>query len=344
MKKFVFFVGARPQIIKFAALFPEIERNNLKFILVHSGQHYDKNLSDIFFNELELPQPQYNLEVGSGTHASQTAEIMLKLEKVLDNERPDFGVLFGDTNTTLAGSLLFSKKNLPFAHIEAGLRSYRRDMPEEINRIITDRLAEILFAPSNLAVENLKKEGITKNVYVVGDLHFDLFKKVANKINHFSALPIKDFIFLTVHREENTKSPDFIKNLLQAIDREKIHCIFPAHPRTLKLIGNLKFEYVRITEPLPYLKTLGYIKNAKVIITDSGGLQKEAYFMKKRTIILRKETEWGEIVKSGYAKLAGRDIDTIIRLIKTPWKTGEYYYYYGNGNAARKIVEILKTL
>ncbi len=343
MKKFIFFVGARPQIIKFAALLPEIKRNNLQFIFVHSGQHYDENLSDVFFNELKLPQPHYNLKVGSGTHASQTADIISTLERVIDVEKPDFGVVFGDTNTTLAGSLLFAKKNLPFAHIEAGLRSYKKDMPEEINRVITDRLSEILFAPSRLAVENLKKEGITENVYEVGDLHFDLFKRVENRINSPGSLP-GNFVFLTVHREENTRSSDFIKDLLKALDNEKITCIFPAHPRTLKLIGKLHFEYIKILEPLPYLKTLGYVKNASVVITDSGGLQKEAYFMKKRVIILRKETEWGEIVKSGFARLVGKDIDSIIKLIKTPWKTGEYYNYYGKGNAAMKIVEVLKTL
>lgn len=343
MKKFIFLVGARPQIIKFAALFPEIKKSKIEFILVHSGQHYDKPLSEVFFNELKLPLPHYNLKVGSGTHAKQTADIMIALEKVLHKEKPDFGILFGDTNTTLAGSLLFSQKNMPFAHIEAGVRSYRKDMPEEINRIITDRLSTILFAPSRLAVENLKKEGITKNVYNVGDLHYDIFKSAIQKVSHLSVLE-KDFVFLTVHREENTKTPDFIRGLLKALDREKIKCVFPAHPRTLKLTSDLELEHVKLIEPISYLTTLRYIKNAKIIITDSGGLQKEAFFMKKRVIILRKETEWREIVESGYAKLVGNDVDAIIRLIKTPWKPHQYSNYYGDGNAAQKIIEVLKAL
>jgi len=343
LKRFLFLVGARPQIIKFAALFSEIKRHRLKYILVHSGQHYDKTLSDIFFEELNLPEPHYNLKVGSGSHASQTAEIMLALQNVIDREKPDFGVLFGDTNTTLAGSLLFSQKNIPFAHIEAGLRSYNKNMPEEINRIITDRLALILFTPSRLASENLKKEGIIENVYEVGDLHFDLFKKVEHRINNNPA-PKKPYVFLTVHREENTESPEFIQSLLNALDREKIRCIFPAHPRTHNLVKNLKLKHIEIIKPLPYLKTLNFIKHADMVITDSGGLQKEAYFLKKRVIILRKETEWGEIVKSGFAKLAGRDIETVIKLLKTPWEVGKYFNYYGTGNAAHKIAELLVSL
>ena len=338
-------MGARPQIIKFAALYPELKKTEFDFILVHSGQHYDNRLSYIFFRELNIPQPDYNLEVGSGTHAYQTKEIMLRLKNVVEKEKTDFGILFGDTNTTLAGSLLFSRLHIPFAHIEAGLRSFNNNMPEEINRKITDKLSYILFAPSELAVKNLEKEGIKDHVYNVGDLHFDLFLRTQQYIDeqHLDK-PKDDYIFLTVHREENTENPDFIRELLIRLDREKINCIFPCHPRTYKLIEDLKLNYVKVIKPLPYTKTLFYIKHSKMVLTDSGGIQKESYFMKKRVIILRRETEWQEIVKSGFGKLMANDINSIIELIKNPWEVGVYRRFYGDGNAKRKIVDILKGL
>ncbi len=346
MKKFLFLVGARPQIIKFAALQPYLVKERIKYTLVHSGQHYDVNLSDNFFHELDVKQTDYNLEVGSSSHARQTATIMLKLENVVTREKPDFGALFGDTNTTLAGALLFNKMKLPFIHIEAGLRSHKKGMPEEINRIVTDRLANFLFAPSQKAIENLKKEGITHNVYFTGDLHYDLFKLMERHIEDISPpIPKKEkFVFLTLHREENTDTPAFINRLLKTLDSNKIQVVFPCHPRTSKLIKNKNFKHIKVLPPVPYTETLWFIKHSSLVLTDSGGVQKEAYYLKKPTVILRETTEWTEIVELGFARLAGNNIDRIVDLIKHPWNPVSFKEVYGNGMTASKMVHIIKSL
>ncbi len=346
MKKFLFLVGARPQIIKFAALQPHLKYADLSFILVHSGQHYDPELSENFFHELDIKSPDYNLDAGSSSHAQQTASIMVSLEKVVENVKPDYGVVFGDTNTTLAGALVFSKMGIPLVHIEAGLRSFNRKMPEEINRIVTDRLSHILFAPSERARENLSKEGINQNVYVTGDLHYDLFRLMEKHLNETHIeLPFTDrFAFLTLHREENTKNPDFVNTLLYELEKTNTHVIFPCHPRTYSLLKNREFKYIHILPPVSYIKTLWYIKNSFIVITDSGGVQKEAFYLKKPVIIARSETEWIEIVELGYGKLVGKDINKTIELMQNPWSKGTFQEVYGDGKAGEKIASILSKL
>ncbi len=346
MKKFFFLVGARPQIIKFAALYPHLKKHRISFVLVHSGQHYDAELSENFFHEFAIDSPDYNLRVGSSTHAEQTASIMISLAKVVEKVKPDYGVVFGDTNTTLAGALVFSKMDIPFIHIEAGLRSFNKKMPEEINRIITDRLSSIFFAPSLKARQNLLKEGITQNVYVTGDLHYDLFKRMEKHLEkiQFNSSFGDRFVFLTLHREENTKSPEFVNALLNELERQRIHVVFPCHPRTYNLLKRTGFKYIHIFPPTSYLQTLFFIKKSFMVITDSGGVQKEAFYLRKPVIIMRNETEWEEIVELGFGKLAANNIEKITELVQNPWETPSFKEVYGDGNAGHKMVGIMKEL
>jgi len=302
-------VGARPQFIKLSALSSRL-RNYHKEIIIHTGQHYDEELSALFFKELKIPEPDYDLEVGSGSQAEQTGKMLIKLEQVLEFERPDLVLVYGDTNSTLAGALAAGKLQIPLAHIEAGMRSYT-DMPEEINRKVTDHLSQILFCPTPQSVKNLRKEGITKQVYLVGDLMYEALisnlqiaqKKsgVLKKLN----LNSKDFYLTTIHRAENT---DYRENLakiakiLESLDRKTI---FPVHPRTRKYLEGYqlwnrlkKAKNLLLLDPISYLDMLLLEQNASLILTDSGGVQREAYFLKTPCLILRDKTEWTEITQT----------------------------------------------
>jgi len=290
--KILSIVGARPQFIKTALVSRRLRENGIEEILVHTGQHYDFNMSDIFFQELNLPKPDYHLGIGSSTHSEQTGKMLMEVEKVLFKEKPDIVLVYGDTNTTLAGALAAAKFHIPVAHIEAGLRSYNKRMPEEVNRVLTDHCSDILFAPTDTAIENLKKEGIVKGVYKVGDVMFDIALEVKNRIDEEKiltkyGLKPKDFILVTIHRAENTDIKENLENIWKAlkdITNSGIKVFFPVHPRTKKALENYGLvseeipKNLTITQPISYFEMITLESNAKVIITDSGGVQKEGYF------------------------------------------------------------------
>ena len=304
MKKILSVVGARPQFVKAASVSREI-RKRFKEVLVHTGQHYDRNMSPIFFEELSIPKPDYNLEIGSGPHGEQTGRMLIEIEKVLLKEKPDIVLVYGDTNSTAAGALAGAKLHIPVAHVEAGLRSYNRSMPEEINRVIADHLSDLLFCPTETAVRNLSKEGITEGVFNVGDVMYDALianRKVAeskSKILETMNLKPKTYLFATIHRAENTDEEKNLKNIIEAFGESGEVIILPIHPRTRKMIEKFGLEFtenVKVIEPVGYLDSTELQANAKKVVTDSGGVQKEAYMLKVLCITLREETEWVETV------------------------------------------------
>lgn len=344
MKKIVVLLGARPQFIKHAPVNTHLKKH-FKIILVHSGQHYDFNMSDIFFKSLKLPVPDYNLGVGSKTHSKQTGEIMEKFEDVLLKEKPAGVIVYGDTNTTIAGAITTAKLCIPLIHIEAGLRSKNIYMPEEINRIVTDRVSDYLFAPSKLAVSNLKSEGL-KGIFS-GDVMYDIFlmfeNDVEKKVNDDLKKKVKnkDFALLTIHRESNTKEM-ILKRILNNISKLNYRIIFPVHPRTKNVLSDEKiYRNIEFIDPVGYFETLFLLKHCRIVLTDSGGLQKEAYFAKKPCITLRSETEWKETVESGYNILSpfGEIVD---ENVEKKFKFKKYKFFYGNGNASIIIAEKLK--
>jgi len=283
-------VGARPNFIKLAPLSKEI-RNHFDEVIIHTGQHYDYEMDKVFFEQLRIPEPDYHLGVGSGTHGYQTGEMLKRIENVLINEKPDLVMVYGDTNTTLAGALAAVKLNIPLAHVEAGLRCYDKKMPEEINRVLTDHCSDLLFCPTKRAVENLKREGITEGVYLTGDVMVDAIKQnitiaenVSTILNDLNVKP-KDYYLVTVHRAENTDNINRLKNIVDALCEIHDNVIFPCHPRTEKALKKFGLwdklkRSVNVIKPVGYLDMLVLEKNAKKIITDSGGVQKEAYIFK----------------------------------------------------------------
>lgn len=320
-------------------------------LIIHTGQHYDYKMSKLFFEELNIPKPDYNLEVGSGSHGLQTGQMLIKIEEILLKEKPDMVLVYGDTNSTLAGALSASKLNIPVAHIEAGMRSFNHQMPEEINRVVTDHIATLHFCVTLTAVENLKKEGITKNVYLVGDVMYDvalksiaIAKKKSNILTTYNLKP-KTYYLTTVHRQSNTYNLNNLKNILKAFAQLDKPVVFPIHPRTRKAIAsiNTQYENILFTDPIGYLDMLILEKNAKKILTDSGGVQKEAYFFKVPCITLRKETEWVETVKSGWNILAGTEPKRILKAVKAKTPTSSANNAFGNGKASAKICNILKN-
>ena len=350
--KIMSIIGARPQFIKCAPVSKEIRKNN-KEIIVHTGQHYDKTMSNLFFNELKIPKPDYNLGVGSGSHGYQTGKMLIKIEKVLFKEKPDFVLVYGDTNTTLAGALATVKLHIPIGHIESGLRSFDKKMPEEINRIVSDHISNILFAPTENAVINLNKEGIKNGVFQVGDVMYDALvrniKIAEGKLKILSKFKIepKQYFLATIHRPSNTDNKKNLKNILSAFSKIEETIIFPIHPRTVKFIKNHNLidkigKNVIITEPLGYQDFITLEKNAKKIFTDSGGVQKEAYFLKIPCITLRENTEWIETVKDGWNILVGSDKSKIIDACINFNPTGKQNNYFGKGEASKKIRKIIE--
>jgi len=354
MKKVISIVGARPQFIKAAIVSKTLRDCGLKEILVHTGQHYDVNMSDVFFDELNLPKPDYYLGIGSGTHGYQTGRMLMEIEKVLMRELPDLVIVYGDTNTTLAGALASVKLHIQLAHVEAGLRSFNKRMPEEINRVLTDHISDYLFAPTATAVENLKREGIKNGVYWVGDVMFDLATQVARIVDEksvlekFRVIP-KQYILVTIHRAENTDDARNLSEIVEALNElsEIYSVIFPIHPRTLKMVNkfNLSFsKHVKVIEPVSYKEMIALEKNARLIITDSGGVQREAYFFKVPCVIPRNETEWVELVDSGWHKLVGPDKSKIVSAVLDVLKREsqlEWINFFGEGDAAIKIAKII---
>lgn len=355
--KIISVVGARPQFIKAAIVSRKLREKGLQEILVHTGQHYDFNMSDVFFKELNLPEPDYYLGIGSGLHGEQTGKMLIELEKVYIKEKPDLVIVYGDTNSTLAGALAASKLHIPVAHVEAGLRSFNKRMPEEINRVLTDHISDILFTPTKAAVENLHREGITRNIYNVGDVMFDVALESIKKVNENEVLDKynlqrKNFILTTIHRAENTDNYENLKNIWEALNtlaEKGYKIIFPIHPRTRKALERyclkLKSENLLIIPPISYFEMLALEKNAKVIITDSGGVQKEGYFLGTRCVIPRNETEWTELIDIGFNVLTGAYKDKIVESVEKVFNENilkiQNNSIYGRGDASSKIVEIL---
>jgi len=342
-------VGARPQFIKAAAI-SNVIRNEHEEILVHTGQHYDENMSKIFFNELKLPNPNYNLGVGSGGHGVQTGNMLIKLEELCMMEKPDMLLVYGDTNSTFAGALCASKLLIPVAHIEAGLRSFNMNMPEEQNRILTDHISKYLFVPTTSAVKNLKEEGITKGVHNVGDVMYDAtlnFTEISKeKSNIMQKLDLsqKEFILTTIHRAENTNDINRLKNIIEALNESTKKIVLPLHPRTKKYMNDYGLTFnnnITIIDPVGYLDMINLEMHCKKIVTDSGGVQKEAFFMNKPCITMRDETEWVETVENGWNIVVGTDkskiLDGIINFVPTKAKQN----IFGDGHAAERILKII---
>lgn len=352
--KIVTIVGARPQFIKASLFSKEFRKKNTE-ILINTGQHYDVNMVDIFFNELDIPKPDYNLSVGSGLHGHQTSEMLTKIEKILIHENPKSVLVYGDTNSTLAGSLAASKLNIPIIHIEAGLRSFNRKMPEEVNRIITDHVSALLLCPSVAAVQNLEKEGINEGVFNVGDIMLDSLaaafeKSKLSTILEENNLVEKKYILLTLHRAENTDDLQRLKNIFETLTlvEEKIIC--PLHPRTKKALNDFnmfdslsKNKNLHFIEPLGYINLVRLVSSSKLVLTDSGGLQKEAYWLKIPCITLREETEWVETVESGWNKVVGVDPIKILYEIKNYSEPDDYNAYYGKYGVVKKCSEIIES-
>ncbi|SFD26590.1 non-hydrolyzing UDP-N-acetylglucosamine 2-epimerase [Clostridium uliginosum] len=357
--KFVTIIGARPQFVKAAAVSRIIRRNHQE-ILVHTGQHYDNNMSEIFFDELHIPKPDYNLGVGSGSHAKQTADMMIGIEEILLKEKPDYILVYGDTNSTLAGAIAATKIHIPIVHVEAGLRSFNMNMPEEQNRILTDRISKFLFCPTNTAVENLKAEGITQGVYDVGDVMCDAvlyYEKLINKNGkdyYFNRLEKliehnnpESWYLATIHRAENTDNIEKIYEILSAFEEFDEPVIFPVHPRTkemvLQVMNENSFKNTIITQPVGYIDMLFYAKNAIKIVTDSGGLQKEAYILNTPCVTVRDQTEWVETLNGNHNILCKPNKKDIIdKVFNTKTDMENKNNYYGNGDASEKIINFLR--
>ncbi|ASN04430.1 non-hydrolyzing UDP-N-acetylglucosamine 2-epimerase [Virgibacillus necropolis] len=347
-------VGARPQFIKACMLSKAIKSNSkIEEVIVHTGQHYDDNMSAVFFKQLNLPKPDYYLGVGSGSHGKQTAKMLVELEKVMISVNPDIVLVYGDTNSTLAGSLAASKLHIPIAHVESGLRSFNKKMPEEINRLVTDHLSNWLFCPSKAATENLKREGIVKEVYLTGDIMYDsvlYYKPLAlqqSTILHDLSLKKNNYYLSTVHRAENTDEPERLKSILEALQQLKMDVVLPLHPRTkskvnqFKLMELISAPHIKIVDPLNYFDMLTVASQANVILTDSGGLQKEAYMLKVPCITLRDETEWIETLQTGWNHLVGADTQQIVDTVKAIQFPKEHPPLFGDGKTSQKINEIL---
>jgi len=351
--KIVTIIGTRPQFIKAATVSRVIrDTKNIEEIIVHTGQHFDINMSDIFFNEMEIPKPNYNLNINGLGHGAMTGQMLEKIEEVLKSETPDYVLVYGDTNSTLAGALAAKKMHIKLAHVEAGLRSFNMKMPEEINRILSDRISDILFCPTEQAIKNLTEEGFKNfNIEIInsGDVMLDaaLFYNQKAKPPSFK-LP-SQFILTTIHRAENTDNIEKLKSIVFALNNlsEDCNIVLPLHPRTQKIISenNLSFNKNRIllTAPVGYFEILYLLQNCKLVMTDSGGMQKEAYFFKKPCITLRDETEWVELVNLGANIIAGSNHENILNSYKMILKQNINFEakIYGCGNAAEQIVDSL---
>jgi UDP-N-acetylglucosamine 2-epimerase (non-hydrolysing)/UDP-GlcNAc3NAcA epimerase len=342
-------VGARPQFIK-AAPVSRVLATSVREVLIHTGQHYDYGMSDVFFKEMDMRPPDYHLGAGGGTHAEQTAKMLIEIEKILNSVKPDYVLVYGDTNSTLAGALAAAKAQIPLAHVEAGLRSFNRAMPEEMNRVLTDHVSSLLFCPTDAAIENLSKEGITREVHRVGDVMYDALLHnlgiARRRSTILKTLGLKkgSYALATVHRAANTDDPARMTAILNALALLPIQVIFPVHPRTRKMIQETGLPIsnnVRMIEPVGHFDVLILQENANCILTDSGGMQKEAYLLGVRCITLREETEWVETVQAGWNKLTGVDVDAIRTAFESWHPVGERSALYGNGQAAEEICQVL---
>lgn len=350
--KVVTVVGARPQFIKAAAVSPLL-REVATEVIVHTGQHYDSNMSDIFFEELELPKPDYNLGIGSGSHGFQTGRMLEAVEEVLITEKPDWVLVYGDTNSTLAGALAAAKLHIPVAHVEAGLRSFNRKMPEEINRVLTDHASDLLFAPTKVAMDNLSREGLLSRAVLVGDVMADILFRIRPKLRdaqdvleRWGVQPGK-YALLTLHRASNVDDPERLRQILLALSQLGEPVLFPVHPRTQERIREFSLGKVVEVQPFKCVPPLGYREmlvaeaNARVILTDSGGVQKEAYLLSVPCVTLREETEWVETVDSGWNRLADVESSEIITAVKQRKWPDAHPRLFGDGRAAQRVVQSL---
>ncbi|MEW5766783.1 MAG: UDP-N-acetylglucosamine 2-epimerase (non-hydrolyzing) [bacterium] len=354
--KIVTIVGARPQFIKAAPVSHELRKDHTE-VLVHTGQHYDDEMSKVFFDELKLNEPDYHLGVGSGTHAFQTGEMLKRVEEVLIKEKPDYVIVYGDTNSTLAGALAAKKLHITLVHVEAGLRSYNMQMPEEINRILTDRISDILCCPTDKAVENLKKEGfdiLPCKVVKTGDVMYDasLFYRQFSKKPHIANLQKNGFILATVHRAENTDNKFRLLNIFEAFEeiaKKGMPIVLPLHPRTRNIINSSSYALdsaIHIIEPVSYLEMIWLLEHCQLVMTDSGGLQKEAFFFQKPCITLRDETEWVELVEHSVNLVSGADKNRILDSynflnLHNPLPFAFCNDLYGDGQSGKRIVDEL---
>jgi UDP-GlcNAc3NAcA epimerase len=340
-------VGARPQFIKAAPVSRALRRKHDE-VLVHTGQHYDDNMSDIFFRELDIPAPDVNLGVGSGPHGAQTGAMMAGLEKVALEITPDWVLVYGDTNSTLAAALVGAKLNIPLAHVEAGLRSFDRRMPEEVNRVVADHVSNLLLCPTEVARVNLSREGIERGVHVVGDVMYDAFlynlEKARGRADVVRSLGLEPggFALVTVHRAENTDNPDRLRSILRGLEQSEQQVVVPLHPRTRARLLDHVSARIRLVEPVGYLDMLTLEDSAALIVTDSGGVQKEAYFLGKPCITLRDMTEWTEIVDAGWNVLVGADSARIASAMSDFRPATPRRQLFGDGHASEKIADLIR--
>lgn len=344
-------VGARPQFIKAAPVCRALGRAGVEDVLLHTGQHYDPGMSDVFFAELDMPAPRYNLGVGSGSHATQTATMLVGIEAALLAEKPDYLLIYGDTNSTLAGALAAAKLGVPVAHVEAGLRSYNRAMPEEINRVVADSLSDVLFCPTPVAESNLAREGVTCGVHVVGDVMYDAVvsslpyaEEVTSGLLARLGVMSGGYLLATVHRASNTDDPANLASIVAAFNTCGETVLFPMHPRTKRAIETLGIELtdnVQAVEPVSYLEMLALEKHARKILTDSGGVQKEALWLQVPCVTMRAETEWVETVDLGWNTLTGTDPIRILTALALPRPATSPPPVYGDGRAAERMAAVM---
>ena len=348
--KIVTIVGARPQFVKIAAVSQKLRRRHQE-ILVHTGQHYDYEMSGAFFDGLDLPKPDVNLGVGSGSHAEQTGAMLKGIEDILLAENPDCLLIYGDTNSTLAGALAASKLAIPVVHVEAGLRSFNRSMPEEINRVLADHLSDLLLCPSETAMTNLALEGITRNVHLVGDVMLDALNWAKRRsagaetafLNRF-AMQKKQYLIATLHRSENTDDRAQFLRILDTFNLLDEPVIFPVHPRARKIMNEIGFRPkpdLHLIDPVGYLEMIALVASARLVLTDSGGLQKEAYWLGVPCLTLRNETEWVETVDAGWNVLVGPNPERISDTVKSYVPPQSRPPLYGDGTAAEKCVDLI---
>ena len=345
-------VGVRPQFVKASVVSKQLRKEHEE-VLVHTGQHYDYKMNNVFFSELNIPEPEYFLGIGSGSHGYQTGEMLKKIEEVLIKEEPDLVLTYGDTNSTLAGALAAAKLHIKTAHVESGLRSFDRSMPEEINRILTDHCSDLLFCPTKNAVDNLRKEGITTNVHLTGDVMADSLlynKEIAETRSTILSdldLNSKKYAVATIHRASNTDNKENLTNIVDAFSQLDETIIFPVHPRTQKLLKEYGLyeklsSSVKLVEPLGFLDFIKLMAHSKIILTDSGGIQKEAYILKVPCITLRENSEWVETIEDGWNVLVGTDKENIFQAVNSFHPSLKLHKdRFGNGDAAEKIAAII---
>ena len=344
--KLLAIVGARPQFIKHFPL--ELAcKGRLSLTTIHTGQHYDQNMSDVFFDQLGMSRPDYMLDVGSGSHGAQTGKMMMAIEEIVIQDKPDYILVYGDTNSTIAGSLVAAKLHIPIVHVEAGLRSYNKSMPEEVNRVLTDHISDYLFVPSEVAVNNLAKEGIQENVVVVGDIMKDLMHYCLEKGLEIAPDLNQEYYYATLHRPYNTDEEERLSYILDHLNALKHTVIFSIHPRTRNAMRRFGMEvssYSNIVfiDPQGYLNNLGYLKGAQALITDSGGMQKEAYWTQTKCVTIRTETEWVETLEDHANELVFEDLTSLQQKIDNRPKAWDVELYGDATAAVHMIDEILK--